>query len=156
MALKYLCHSESPLYLDASQCPETHSGSSSFQTRSSLWADGKAHPGGHSGLVQHGAFSKSMSGSLKRTVFKAFQAGKWLLNTTPEDTKCGSISNLDWQEITFLLLGGGQLARLLAMSCLLRALALKVFVDNLLPAMPKNVLVSPVPFLQKVGVKSNS
>lgn len=48
-----------------------------------------------------------MSGSPKRTVFKAFQPGKWLLNTTPEDTKCGSISNLGWQEITFLLLGGG-------------------------------------------------
>lgn len=32
----------------------------------------------------------------------------------------------------------------------------KIVVDNWLPAVPKKLLISPLPFLQKVGLKSNS
>lgn len=37
-----------------------------------------------------------------------------------------------------------------------RSPTLKAFVANLLPAVPQILLIPPLPFLQNVGVKSNS
>lgn len=131
--------------------PQSPSSGSSLQTRLLVWPEEASFGHIWPGLVQSGGVQIQCLNIPKEWNLQAFQPVGSLLNTTLEDQKHRTPVS---ERPPLLRLPACR--RLWSWAVFAQGSALKVSVDNLLPVVPKRMLISPLPFLQKVELKSNS